>query len=290
MKKGKLHWVLILTGAAMLLLPNCSQALFTSYLIDASNQLTAARAELTNGTAADRRAAAAIGKALQDLSRPSSNVITDYNLFVKAAAHLRPLGSNPEISLLGSNVFIAFTNDAQALINDAAGRVAALSDLNGQKRAASNAVVAAQKTLNRLSTLDLRQQIVVGRQVFAKIALANHLAALAEAHPIYAPASVVGRTLHHSEDTGDSGEVHFDTATRATDTSGGGGSHESRYTWRKTSPTTATLTLREPQEDGGTSTTTVKLTFTSAGGGTFTFENDQGDGMPTEGNGTFTIE
>ena len=148
MKKQKL--VLALALGLTLLLANRAQAYYTNFLDVASNALSATYTTLTNNpnpSPADKKTAARIKRALADLSRPSTNVVGDYTLFLAAASHLGPVAVSPDFVPIGSNVFNLFTNEAQAQIFAAADRVAALNDFVRTKRAASNQVVQAQSAL-----------------------------------------------------------------------------------------------------------------------------------------------
>jgi hypothetical protein len=291
MKKGNVHWCKMLILVSLLTLANRSHAYFTTYLDPVSNALTFAYITLTNNpepSRAERQQIVLIGRALRTLSLPSTNVSGDYKLFVKAATQLGPVGQDPAFLELGTNVFNAFTNDAQAQIIATANRIAALNDFVGQKRAASNQIRQAQATLDKIPTLtDIRLALVVGRQVFNKINVANRLAAIGEAHPGFAPDSVIGQTLTHNEH-GRTGTVHFDDGANATQTDSGGTPQASTYTWTRTGLNAATLVLTE-EEEGGPSTTTVKIKFTSATGGTFSFRNVSSGGGES-GLGTFTLE
>ena len=291
MKKGIAHWVKSPLVAGSLLLASGAQAYYTNYLDSVSNTLTFVHAILTNDPrpdASERRQIALIGRALRTLSLPSTTVAGDYKLFVKAAMQLGPIAEDPLFLELGTNVFDAFTNEAQVQIIAAGDRIAALSDFVRVKRAASNQVRQAQATLDRIPTLtDIRLALVVGRQVFNKINVANRLAAIGEAKPGFADDSVIGKTLTH-EEPGNTGTVHFDDATNATQTETGGTPEAATYTWTRTGLNTATLVITA-EEEGGPSITTVKLKFTSATGGTFSFRNDSGGGLET-GSGTFTID
>ena len=291
MKMGIAHCVRSLLVAGSLLLASGAQAYYTNYLDSVSNTLTFVHAILTNDPspdASERRQIALIGRALRTLSLPSTTVAGDYKLFVKAAMQLGPIAEDPMFLELGTNVFDAFTNEAQVQIIAAGDRIAALNDFVGVKRAASNQVRQAQATLDRIPTLtDIRLALVVGRQVFNKINVANRLAAIGEAKPGFATDSVIGKTLAH-EERGNSGTVHFDDATNATQTETGGTPEAATYTWTRTGLNTATLVITA-EDEGGPSVTTVKLKFTSATGGTFTFRNDSDGGLET-GSGTFTID
>ena len=287
MKTRKLRLSLALVAGAMLFAGR-SQAYYTNFLDVVSNTLTTAYNSITSNptpTKREKREAAAMKRALKDLSKPSTSVAGDYNLFLAAAQHLGALAFSAQFAPVGSNVFDAFTNEAQAEIEATAARVDALNDFVRVKRAASNQVAKAEATLISLSTLtDPRIALIVTRVVFARITAANHLAGIGEAHPGLAANSLVGVTLHHEENNNNSGDVSFTSASEGTQTDNGG-PQPFTYTYERTGLNTATLVLNE---DGG-GTTTVKLKFTSATGGTFSFRHDGGGDDTQTGSGNFTL-
>jgi hypothetical protein len=291
MKTSKYHWSIILTFGAMLLLTNQSHAYYTNFLDTASNALTGAYTSLTSNptpTRMEKQAAARIKLALRDLSKPSTSVAGDYSLFLAAALHLGPLATNSDFGPIGYGIFNAFTNEAQAEIVATGERIGALNDFVRVKRAASNQIVQAQSTLNSISALGNPQVgLLAGLRVFVKITVANRLAAIGEAHPGFAPASVVGITLEHHE-RGRTGTVHFDDGTQATEMDPDGTDTVS-YTWTRTGLNTATLVLTHDEGGGLTSTTTVKIHFSSTTAGTFTFRSVDSDGSVNVGTGTFTF-
>jgi hypothetical protein len=293
MKTGKTHFTKTIIVTVLLALANHSHALYTNFLNDAVGALTAQYNTLTSNptpTRMERQAIARIQHAFKDLSKPSTSVAGDYNLFLAAALHLGPIAFSPDFAPIGSNVFKAFTNEAQAEIFATQARIAALSDFVRVKRAASTQITQAQGSLNGISSLtDPRLALIVGRLVFAKIVVANKLAAIGEAHPGFAPDSVVGKTITHHEN-GKTGMVHFDDATNATQTHNDGSMDTSSYTWTRTGLSTATLVVHEPCDGGGTGTTTVKIHFTSATGGTFSAHDVECDGSTHNQAGTFTID
>jgi hypothetical protein len=290
MKIGNAHWFKLLTIAALLLLAGRTHAFYTNYLDVVSNTLAGAYSVLTNNPApsrAEKQQIALIGRALKTFSAPSTSVAGDYAIFLKAATQLGPIGRQPAFLALGTNVFQVFTNEAQAEIVATGDRIAALSNFVRTKKAASNQLAQAQRTLDAIPSLtDIQLALVVGRQVFTKIVAANRLAQIGEEHPGFAPNGVVGKTLTHTQ-RGESGTVHFDNATTATD-SDDEGAFTRDYTYTRTGLNTATLVLSNETESG-TNTTTVKLRFTSATGGTFIFRQEE-DGGTSNGNGTFTID
>lgn len=287
MNKGKLRWVFMLAVAATLLFGNRSHAYYTNFLDTASNALSFAYHSLTNTAtnALQRRQAAIVLRALRDLSKPSTSVAGDYNLFVAAALHLGPLAFTPEFGPIGTNTFLLFTNEAQAQIDATAIRVAALNNFVRTKRPASNAVARARGTLNAIPTLTNPQLgILLARQVFAQIVIANRLATFGEAHSGFALNNLIGKTIQHTEQ-GETGSIFFNNDVQATQDA----LLDTAYTYTRTGLNTATLVLVE-NEGGGDSTTTVKLRFTSATGGTFTFRNVDSEGGIETGSGTFTTD
>lgn len=286
MKQGKLHWAFILAVTSILVSAHRSHGYYTNFLDTASNTLSSAYHSLTNTAtnAVQRREAATILRALRDLSKPSTSVAGDYSLFIAAATHLGPLAFTPQFEVIGSNTFLLFTNEAQAQIDAAEIRVAALNDFVRNKRPASNAVVRAQATLDSIPTLTNPQiGILLVRQVFAQVATANRLAAFGETHSGFALNSVIGKNLTHTE-RGETGDIFFNNDVQATEDT----LLDTTYTYTRTGLNTATLVLVK-NDGGGDSTTTVKLRFTSATGGTFTFRNVDSDGGVETGSGTFTI-
>ncbi|HWN95143.1 MAG TPA: hypothetical protein VNT99_08930 [Methylomirabilota bacterium] len=284
MKTRKLHWSLSLVTAAMLLFANRSHALVTSYLIDASNTLAAVRATLTNN-AEEVRAAATIGRVLKDLSKPSTTVITDYNLFTSAALKLGPLISQPTFFLLGSNVFQGFTNDAMLIAATTSARVAALNDFVRAKKQASNQLASALAIFNRLSTLDAKVQILVGRQLMAKLAAAIRLVTAGELNPGFALNSMVpGHNLNYSVTRGPAGIIYFNNDVQYTQTESVTNVEAGTYTYARDGLHSADLVLNGPD-----STNTVQLKYRSSTNGTFTARNRQ-DGRTESRRGTFTLD
>lgn len=288
MKQGKLQWVFILVVTSMLLLAQRSHAYYTNFLDAASNALSVSYHTLTNTAtnAVQRRQAAATLRALRELAKPSTSVAGDYNLFVAAATRLGPLAFAPEFGPIGTNTFLLFTNEAQVQINVTQARVAALNDFVRNKRPASNALARAQAALDSIPTLSNPQLgILLLRQVFVQIATANRLAAFGETHSGFAANALIGKNLQHTE-RGDTGSIFFNNDVQATQDA----LLDTMYTYTRTGLNTATLVLVQT-EGAETSTTTVKLRFTSTSGGTFTYRNVDSSGPPVEtGSGTFTID
>ncbi len=288
MKLGNTHCFKLILVAAMLMLANRSHAIVTPYLESVSNTLTAIQATLTNNTAQERQQRALIGRALRTLAKPSESVASDYSLFVTAATQLGPVAQTPELLILGTNVFTAFTNEAQAQIIGTGNRLAALSEFVRTRNAASNNLKQAQRALDGIPSLrDFRQALFAGNQVFTKIATANRLAAIGEAKPGFAPNSVAGTSLTHSNRT-DSSVVSFTDETHYTQTESGGGPVNGTYTYDRTGLNTATAVLTSGEGTPAESVTTVKLIFTAANRGKFTSRTVDDTGTDNS-SGTFTI-
>jgi hypothetical protein len=275
MKKGIAHWLTRLLVAGLLLLTSQAHAYYTNYLDAVSNTLAFFYTSLTNQpstTPSERQQIARIGRALRTLSKPSTNVAGDYKLFVKAATQLGPLAGDPSFLELGSNVFDAFTNEAQVEIFAAGERVAALNDFVRVKRAASNQVRQAQATLDRIPTLsDIRVALLVGQAMFNKITAANRLAAIGERKPGFALNAVAGTSLTHSN-AESSGTVTFVDGTNFTESEVGGDPNSGTYTYTRTGLNSATLVLTS-EGGGGEEEVTVKLVFTGEGRGKFNARN-----------------
>ena len=274
--------------AAVLLLATQAQAYYTNYLDVVSNTLAYVQTTLTNNTPQERKLAATIGRALKDLSKPSSSVAGDYALFLNAAIHLGPLALQEPFGNLGSNVFAAFQAEVGVEIYSTAVRIASLNDFVPTKRAASNQLARAIAKFSSIGTtvLDPQLGLLVAGQGFKNLTAAQRLVALGEARPGLVPASLVGFTLtHHERD--ETGTEQFDDAVNATETDGDG-TRSVTYTFSRTGLDTATLVLSHAV-GGSTSTTTVKMRFTSETGGTFTFKHTGSDGGSQSGPGTFTV-
>ena len=275
--------------AAVLLLATQAQAYYTNYLDVVSNTLAYVQTTLTNNTPQERKLAATIGRALKDLSKPSSSVAGDYALFLNAAIHLGPLALQEPFGNLGSNVFAAFQTEVGVEIYSTAVRIASLNDFVPTKRPASNQLARAIAKFSSIGTtvLDPQLGLLVAGQGFKNLTVAQRLVALGEARPGLVPASLVGMTLTHHE-RGQTGTEQFDDATNATERDNNGGTRSVTYTFTRTGLDTATLVLSHAG-GGGTSTTTVKLRFTSETGGTFTFKYIGSEGGSQSGSGTFTL-
>jgi len=289
--KTLIRWSLIAMVATLL---NRAEAAYTNYLDQASNAIALAYSFVPNPPPKEQRVAFnALKKALADFSRRSTSVAGDFDIFLAAATHLVPIqkAGSPDPTGIGlgmTNAFLAFAFNVVIESTVLSNRVAALSQFQPQKRAASNQVWQAQREIVfAATTTNVQAGILSIRVAYFKLAVAAKLAAAAEARPGFAPNSVVGKSLEHHE-RGGGGTLHFDDATHATETAAnpepGEGPRTDNYTYTRTGLNTATLVLTE--DDGGV--TTVKLIFTSTTGGRFTFKNVE-DGRPENGAGTFTI-
>ena len=288
MKTGNAHWFKLLLLAAMLALANRSHALYTNYLDVVVGALNFQYNVLTNDpspTPAERQQIALMGRALRTLAKPSTNVAGDYNLFVTAATQLGPIASDPQFLALGTNVFNAFTNEAQAQIMATTDRIAALNQFVPTKRGASNNLRQAQLTLDRIPTLSsIQLALVLGRQMFAKIGAANRLAARGEALPAFALDSVAGTSITHTNRGGGFGTITFVDATNYTEIDDGSELGSGTYTYTRTGLNAATVVVNGVTPE--VFTVTVKLVFTGPNSGKFTAREA---GNPTAGTGTFTI-
>jgi hypothetical protein len=130
--------------------------------------------------------------------------------------------------------------------------------------------------------------LLLARQVYLKIVLANKLAAIGEAHPGFAPDGVGGKTLTHTE-RGETGTVEFINDTKATETPANDPAHMSTYMYDRDGLNSAALRLTSPGDGGGEDTTNVKLRFLSSTNGTFTFRFEDADGSKGSGSGRFSI-
>jgi hypothetical protein len=300
MNTGKSLIAKIIVIAAFFALAGRSQAvLCANYLAEIEAAVGIAYATLTNAvatitndpplTALEKKQAAAMTRAIRTLTNQPATPAEAYGLFVKAALQLGPLALQGPIGAAGTNLFNAFTNEAQAEIDCTWGRIAALNDFVRTKRAASNQLAQAQRTLDTIPTLTNPQiGILLGRVVFRKIVVANKLAAIGEAHPGFAPNGVIGKTLAHTEGA-HSGTVHFDDGVQATETDDEG-TRTSAYTYTRTGLNKSTLVLMNPGDVSGTNTTIAKLRFLSNTNGTFTYRFEDSDGETGGGSGRFTID
>jgi hypothetical protein len=253
--------------------------------------LTNELANTTNNpplTSPQKKKAAALTRAITFLTTPATNTAQAYNLFLKAAQALGPLALQGQIGAAGSNLFTAFLQESVAEIECTGDRIAALNEFVRSRRAASNQLVQARRTLVAISQQSNPQiGLLLGRQVYQKIVVANRLAAIGEAKPGHALSSVVGKTLVHTE-SDHTGNVQFTSDTEATE-SDSEGTNAVNYTYTRTGLHTATLVLTRSGDMGGTETTTVHLRFQSTSNGTFSYRHEDSDGSTENGNGTFTI-
>jgi hypothetical protein len=298
MKTGKLILAKLTIILSLLALCGRSEAVCVSHqekLIEALNGaggvLVAEYNARTNSDATpqQKREAKAIARALATLSTPATNTAQGYSIFLKAATQLGPLAVSGPIGVAGTNVFAAFTNQAQAEIDCTADRIGALGEFNRSKKSASNQLAQAQRTLNTIHTLSNPQiALLLGRQVYLKIVLANKLAAIGEAHPGFAVDGLIGMRLTHTE-RNETGTIDFINDVQANQDSGTDQAHPSTYTYDRNGLNTAALELKYPNNDGDENVTNVKLKFLSSTNGTFTLKFHGGDGSRDSGNGRFTL-
>ncbi len=283
------QWILTVTVVAALSFATRAHALYTTHLDEAVVALTGASnyfASLPSPTKNDKKHFSAVKKALKDLSKPSTSVAGDFNLFFLAVVHLGDLVADPvfgpTLDSVGTNAFNGFVSDAQVSFLVMSRQLAALNDFVKVKKAASNQLNAVYSTLVTLSTTTNKQLgLLLGRQVFARLEAANKLLVKGQAQSGLAPANLVGFTLHH-DSNGEAGEVKFLDDTHATQTNSEGTlSHT--YTYTRTGLNTATLLVNETS-----GTSTVKLKFTSGTGGSFTYSFVDESGTES-GKGTFTL-
>ena len=281
MKTGKTHWALTLAIAALALLTQRAHALFTPELTSVSNQVALYLTTLTNPE--DKTQSNTVAKALKALSKPSTSVAEDYNLFVAAALKLGPLAFQPPFGEIGSNTFVFFLNTAAGQIGDTAARIAALNDFVKTKKAASNNLAQAAATLNAASTnSDPQLALLQGRQVFTKIATANRLAAVGEAHSGFAADSLNGKLLTHTEPNS-SGTVLLLPSGDFKEN--GHADPDGTFTYTRTGLNTGTLVLNNNDGD----VTTVYLKFTTTTDGKYTGRIESVDGNESI-KGTFTLQ
>jgi hypothetical protein len=297
MKIGKRTLAILTVIISLFALCGRSQAVCVSHQAELTDALNGAKGLLeselfarTNGTptAQQTREAKAIARALATLSLPATNTSQNYGLFLKAATQLGPLALQGAIGLAGSNVFSAFTNQAQAEVDCTAERVGALGEFNRSKRPASNQLAQAQRILNSIASANPQVALLLGRQIYLKIVLANKLAAIGEAHPGFAPDGVAGKTLTHTE-RGNSGTVQFINDTEANEESENDPLHMSTYMYDRNGLNTAVLSLTSPGDGGGEDVTIAKLKFLSSTNGTFTFRFEDADGSSGSGSGRFSL-
>ena len=277
-----------LVAGVLLMLATHAQAYYTNYLDVVSNTLAYAHGTLPTTTPTEKKTVAIIGRALKDLSKPSTSVAGDYALFLNAAIHLGPLALQEPFGSLGSNVVAAFQAEVQAEIPVLYFRIASLNDFVRTKRPASNQLAQAIAKFSSIGTtvLDPQLGLLVAGQGFKNLTAAQRLATLGEANQGLVPASLVGLTMTHQE-RGRTGTDQFDDANNATEQDNDG-TRSVTYTFNRTGLNTATLVLSHAV-GGSASTTTVKLRFTSETGGTFTFKHTGSEGGSQSGPGTFTL-
>jgi hypothetical protein len=281
MKTGKINWMLTLAIAMMALLAQRAHALFTPELTAVSNQTAVYLTTLTN--AEDKAQAKAVANALKALSKPSTSVAQDYNLFLAAASKLGPLAFQPPFDTIGSDTFIFFVNQAEGQIGATATRIGALNDFVKTKKAASNNLAQAITILNLAVTNSNPQLALLQvRQVFSKITTANRLAAVGEQHSGFAADSLDGKLLTHTEGN-DSGTVLLEPSGFFKED--GSPDPNGTFTYTRTGLNSGELVLDHDNGD----VTTAKLTFQTTTSGKVTAHIDSLNG-DENAKGTFTIQ
>lgn len=290
MNTAKSWLVKLVVAAAMLLLANQSHALSTPYMVQLSNDMSGYQAYLTNfpGTEAEVKA---LGKALIDLSKPSTNVAQDYTRYFLASLHLGDFAFNdPVVTGGGVFAFTNFMNDAFAKIIELSIRTNALNEFVRTRKAASIQINQAYELLlinvansSDLSKTNLQANLVRGLRIFSKLVKAEKLVRRGEANQGYAPAGGVltGGTLDYTV-SDEVGSFNFMDETNFTQTVGTNVA-VGTYTSVRTGLSTMTIELSET----GGGVTTVKAKFTAPGIGRFTyrfvdaFESGKGSGRFT---------
>jgi hypothetical protein len=282
MKTGKTNGMLMLALAAMLFLTQQAHALFTPELTAVSNQVAVYLTTLTN--AGDGAEAKALIKALKTLAKPSASVAQDYALFVSASLKLGQFGlSDPNLLSIGSNTFLFFLDTADEQIHATANRIAALNDFVKTKKAASNQLAQARATMTAAETnANLQLALSQGRVVFAKIATANRLAAIGEAHSGFAPESLDGKLLSY---TGRNSSGTEELSPSGTFKENGNPAPIGTFTYTRTGLNSGTLVLNY----AAGAVTTAQLNFKTTTGGNFTAHTEEPAGEDND-NGTFTLE
>lgn len=274
--------MLTLAIATMLFLAQQAHALFTPELTAVSNQVALYLTTLTN--AGDGAEAKALNKALETLAKPSASVAQDYALFVSASLKLGQFGlSDPNLLSIGSNTFLFFLDSAEEQIEATADRIAALNDFVKTKKAASNQLAQARATLTAAETNgNLQLALSQGRVVFTKIATANRLAAVGEAHSGFAPDSLDGKLLSF---TGRDSSGTEELSPSGTFKENGNSAPDGTFTFTRTGLNFGTLVLNY---DNG-AVTTAKLIFKTTASGKFTAHTEDTEGEDND-SGTFAIE
>jgi len=300
MKTVKLLVSKIAVAALLLTLAGRSEAACTNYQAELQAAVGAVYGVLTNElanttntpplTGPQKKKAAALNRAITfvNLTATATNTAQAYGLFLKAAVALGPLALQGDIGAAGSNVFAAFLLQSVAELECTGERVAALNQFVRTKRAAGNQITQALGTLKSIEQQDNPQIVLLLlRQVFQKITVANRLAAIGERNPGFALDSVEGKTLIHTQ-RGETGSVQFTSAIEAIQ-GDAEGTNTATYVYARTGLHNASLVLTSPGDVSGTNTTSVKMRYQSNTNGTFTYKHVESDGSKNNGSGTFTI-
>jgi len=289
MKTQKKYWLITILVAAMLSLTTQAHALYTNFLdnivgalITESNQL----AGIPAPTSTEKKQLAEVKKALKDLSKPSYSVAGDYNLFFLAALHLGDLANDPMFATIGEDAFNAFLGEAQAEFGQASNRVAALNNFVPTKRAAAAQLVIAGNAFTTLQgTSNQIVALLLVKQVFTRVAKADVLAAKGEAHSGFALNSLDGFIIHYTSGA-HAGTLDFENDTDVLLTNENG-MDSGTYTYTRTGLNTGAVVINDVET--GPNNATVKLTFTSATTGKFSFHEVKADNSVVNASGTFTV-
>ena len=271
MKNAKALLIKVFVAVAMLLLANRSHALTAPYLIQLSNDMAGYQAYLSTIPEAASEVKA-LGRALKDLSKPSSTVADDYSRYFIATLHLGTFAfTDPIVNGGGVYAFTNFMNDAFAKFVELNGRNEALNDFVKTRKSASN-TLAQVDALLLANAVETNQQtgLIRGGQIFKKLVKAEKLVIKGEANQGFAPDDddLAGGTLNY-EQRDESGTIEFTSETEYTHTIPGDETTVGTYTYTRTGLNTAIVVLTEL---GGARTTTVKATFKSLGEGRFTLK------------------
>jgi hypothetical protein len=291
MNTAKSWLVKLVVAAAMLLLANQSHALSTPYMVQLSNDMSGYRAYLTAFVPGSEAEVKALGKALVDLSKPSTNVAQDYTRYFIASLHLGNFAfTDPVVTGGGVFAFTNFMNDAYAKIIELSATNNALNEFVRTRKAASNQLDQALALLlinvansTNLSKTNLQANLVRGHRIFSKLVKADKLVRRGVANQGYAPTDgiIVGGTLDYT--AGDEvGSFTFTDATNYTQTVG---TNVAVGTYVSTRTALHKITIVLSETGGGE--TTVNARFTAPGIGRFTyrfvdaFESGRGSGRFT---------
>ncbi|HMJ89096.1 MAG TPA: hypothetical protein VK530_04735 [Candidatus Acidoferrum sp.] len=287
--KKLLQWSVL--ALAMTLFQRAQAAPYTNYMNEVSNVIAFAYGV----TAELPREHKQLGKALKAFNKSSTSVAGDYKIFIGVATALLPLQGTAPAEIAGplgvgsTNAFNSFVLEAQAQVGELSARLAAVTPLQPLRRAASNQVAAAVRSLITAgTTTDLRIGILSVGLALNKLVVARKLTEKAEAKQGFALDSLEGNTFTHVEPS-ETATILFVDHEIFSPPVGEEGDYGT-YTYTRNGLSTATLVLVSQPEGN---TTTVKLRFTALDGGasegTFTYRF-VGDGQTDSGKGSFSTQ